>query len=162
MGRQRTFTIKENLKDLESFKLKVRDYKSSQELNALILIKSDQYDTLEKVSSDLGVHYATLQRWLKRYKEEGIERLLLPLTRNKSSKFITPEIHKALESRLHDRDNPFSGYVEVQQWLLDTYKVKIGYKWLWAYLYEDKDELKTESSKEDQYQERPKCRSHLF
>ena len=134
MGRHRTFTIKESLAELESFKLKVTDYKSSQQLNALILVKSEQYDTLNMVSSHLGMHYATLQRWLKRYKEEGIERLLLPLTRNKPSKFITPEIHKALKSRLHDKDNPFSGYVEVQQWLLDNYQVKIGYKWLWAYM----------------------------
>ena len=134
MGRHRTFTIKESLEELEAFKARVTDYQSSQQLNALILIKSDQYDTLDNVSSHLGVHYATLQRWLKRYKEKGIEQLLLPLTRNKPSKFITPEIHKALEARLHQSDNPFSGYVEVQQWLLDTYQVKIGYKWLWAYM----------------------------
>ncbi|MFV0565397.1 MAG: helix-turn-helix domain-containing protein [Flavobacteriaceae bacterium] len=86
------------------------------------------------IALTLGVHYATVQRWLKRYKERGIEHLLSPLTRNKPSKFITPEIHQALESRLRDGNNPFSGYVEVQQWLLDTYQIKIGYKWLWAYM----------------------------
>jgi len=134
MGRQRKFEIKESLETLESFKSKVSDYKSSQQLNALILIKSVEYDTLDKVSSHLGVSYATLQRWLKCYREEGINSLLSPPTRNKPSKIITPEIHKELEKRLRDKDNPFSGYVEVQQWLLETYDVKIGYKWLWAYM----------------------------
>ncbi len=127
MGRHRTFTIAESLEELETFKAKVNDYQSSQQLNALILIKSEHYKTIEEVASHLGVHYATVQRWLKRYKEQGIEHLLSPLTRNKPSKFITPEIHQALESRLRDGNNPFSSYVEVQQWLLDTYQVKIGY-----------------------------------
>lgn len=134
MGRHRTFTIKESLEELDSFKSSVINYQSSQKLNALILIKSEQYKTLGEVSSHLGVHYATLQRWLLRYRKEGVEHLIQPITRNKPSKFITPEIHTALESRLGQSDNPFSGYVEVQQWLLKTYNVKIGYKWLWAYM----------------------------
>lgn len=134
MGRHRTFTIKESLKELEAFKPLVTDYQSSQQLTALILIKSGHYKTLEGVATHLGVHYATVQRWLKRYKEKGIKHLLKPLTRNKPSKFITPEIHQDLESRLQDSHNPFSGYVEVQQWLLDTYQVEIGYKWLWSYM----------------------------
>ena len=134
MGRHRTFTIKESLEDLESFKSKITDYQSSQQLTAFILIKSEHYNTLGEVSSHLGIHYVTLNRWLKRYKEVGLEQLLLPITRNKPSKVITPEIHSALESRLYQSDNPFSGYVEVQQWLWDTYGVKIGYKWLWAYM----------------------------
>ena len=98
------------------------------------MIKSNKYDNLSEVASHLGVHYATLQRWLKCYREKGIEDLLRPLTRNKPSKVITPEIHKALEDRLQSKDNPFSGYVEVQEWLLKTYEVKIGYKWLWSYM----------------------------
>ena len=134
MGRHRKFTIQESLKDLESYKAQVTDYKSSQQLNALLLIKSKEYNTLEEVASHLNVHYATLQRWLKRYRELGIKSLLLPLTRNKPSKFITPEIHKQIETRLYSKDNPFSGYVEVQQWLLETHNVKIGYKWLWRYM----------------------------
>ena len=129
MGRHRTFTIKESLEELEAFKSKVSGYKSSQQLKALILIKSEQYNTF---SSRGALCYASTLA--KRYKEQGIEQLLLPLKRNKLSKFITLEIHSALEARLHQSDNPFSGYVEVQQWLWDTYQVKIGYKWLWAYM----------------------------
>ena len=134
MGRHRAFAIKESLEVLKQYKARVTDYQSSQRLMALMLIKSEQYDTLDKVSTHLGIHYATLQRWLKRYREHGIDQLLLPLTRNKPSKIITPEIHMALEARLQQSNSPFSGYVEVQQWLWDTYQVKVGYKWLWAYM----------------------------
>ena len=134
MGRHRKFNIDQSVEDLKSYKVKITDYRSSQQLNALILIKSDEYTTLEEVASHLGVSHRTLQRWLKRYREHGLERLLSPLTRNKPSKVITPEIHKELEQRLLSKDNPFSSYVEVQQWLEKTHHVKIGYKWLWAYM----------------------------
>ena len=134
MGRHRKFIIEESLSELEAYKSTISDYKSSQQLTSLILIKSEKYGTLSEVSSHLGIHYATLQRWLKRYREKGIEDLLRPLTRNKPSKFITPEINKALAERLRSKENPFSGYVEVQEWLLKTYGVKIEYKWLWSYM----------------------------
>ena len=134
MGRTRTFTIKESLEELDAFKSAVKDFQSSQQLQALRLIKSGNYATLKDVASHVGVHYTTVQRWIKRYKEEGIERLLMPLTRNKPSKFITAEIHKILEARLRDKNNPFSGYVEVQEWLEKHHGVKIGYKWLWKYM----------------------------
>ena len=134
MGRHRKFQIDHSLEVLKSHKAEITSFKSSQQLNALILIKSGQYGTLEEVASHLGISHRTLHRWLKRYREDGLERLLSPLTRNKPSKIITPEIHRALEQRLISKDNPFSGYVEVQQWLENTYQVKIGYKWLWAYM----------------------------
>ena len=40
----------------------------------------------------------------------------------------------ALEARLRSKENPFSGYVEVQEWLEKEYNVKIGYQWLWRYM----------------------------
>ena len=115
MGRHRKFTIDQGLEELKSHRGEITDYQSSQQLNALILIKSGEYSTLEGVASHLGISSRTLQRWLKRYREHGLDDLLSPLTRNKPSKVITPEIHQELEQRLRSKDNPFSGYVEVQQ-----------------------------------------------
>jgi len=126
MGRQRKFKIDQSVEHLKSYKAEITDYQGSQQLNALILIKSGQYATLEEVALHLGVSNRTLQRWLKRYREDGLERLLSPLTRNKPSKFITPEIHQQLKQRLGSKDNPFSGYVEVQQWLEKTHHVKMA------------------------------------
>ena len=63
-----------------------------------------------------------------------INQLLVPIKRNKPSKIITPEIYDSLESRLTDPDNPFSGYVEVQEWLQKEHDVEIEYQWLWKYM----------------------------
>jgi transposase len=134
MGRKRNFIVKESVDYLESLRSKVKDYQSSQQLNCLLLLKTGKYKTLAEVSNHIGVHYSTIQRWLAIYKTHGIDKLLAPQTRNKPSKFISPEIHMALEARLRSKENPFSGYVEVQEWLEKEYNVKIGYQWLWRYM----------------------------
>ena len=76
---------------------------------------------------------------MRRYREQGIEKLLSPITRNKASKFITPETHREIEARPHSKQDPFSGYVEVQQWLSRAHGVEIGHKWLWAYMTTEMD-----------------------
>jgi len=134
MGRHRKFIIKETLEELQEFKTKVRSYQNSQQLKALLLIKEGKLETLSEVAIACDVHDSTLQRWIATYKNNGIEQLLKPVKRRKPSKIITPEIHDALESRLTNPDNPFSGYVEVQEWLQKEHGVEIEYQWLWKYM----------------------------
>lgn len=134
MGRHRNFIIKETLEDLQNFKSTVKNYQNSQQLNALIFIKSGKHSTLKETATACDVHYSTLQRWLTTYRKKGIKELIKPTTRSKPSKIITPEIHENLKSKLSTSDNPFSGYVEVQEWLLKEHGVEIEYQWLWKYM----------------------------
>lgn len=134
MGRKRGFTISESIETLKSKRAEVKDYRTSQQLNSLILIKEDKYKTLGEVAKHVGIGLSGLQRWLKAYKEGGIEAILAPLTRNKPSKIITTEMHTAIEERLNSKDNPFSGYVEVQEWLYEEFAVKVDYKLVHYYL----------------------------
>lgn len=134
MGRKRNFKIEQSMEDLMSMRSEIQNYQSSQQLNCLILIKSEKYSNLHEVAEHLGVHYSSLQRWLKEYKAKGLESLLAPVTRNKPSKIITPQMHQAIEQRLKSTENPFSGYVEVQEWLKKEFKADVNYKWLWAYM----------------------------
>lgn len=60
--------------------------------------------------------------------------MLSPQTRKKPSKIITPQMYIAIEEKLKSKDNPFSGYVEVQEWLKKEFNVDVKYKWLWAYM----------------------------
>lgn len=134
MGRKRNLTIKEDISELKSYKTKTLDYNSSKRLEALILLKSNEYKTLEATAEHLGVNYTTLCKWIKRYKDKGIDGYLAKFTTSKESKIITKEAHEALEKRLHDENNPFSGYAEVQQWLRDGFGIEIEYQWLWKYM----------------------------
>jgi len=134
MGRKRNFVISEELGELEKYKTRITDFKSSQQLNCLILIKSEKYKTLHEVASHFGVSYSTVQRWLSIYKSQGIDKLLQPQSRDKPSKIMTDQATRALSKRLHSSKNPFSGYVEVQQWLLKEHSIKIKYQWLWKFM----------------------------
>lgn len=133
MGRKRIFKIKEDFAELESYKTKVQDFRSSQRLKALLLLKQGE-KTLVEISGLLEIHYATLERWIKDYQTGDIKKFLGGVTRNKTSKLITPSIHLEIEGRLKNPRNPFSSYVEVQQWLMKEHGVKIEYQWLWKYM----------------------------
>lgn len=133
MGRRRNFAITEDLLELENYKLQVKDYRSSQQLKALVLLKQEE-KTLVEISSCLDIHFTTLERWIKSYQTKGIEKFLGGIKRAKPSKLITPGIHQQIEERLKSSRNPFSGYVEVQQWLLKEHGVEIEYQWLWKYM----------------------------
>lgn len=134
MARKREFVIKESFEELNAFKPLIDNYKKAQRLNALILLKENPKAALPSVADRANVHSRTLDGWIKIYKDQGIEKLLSTETRNKPSKIITPEIHAAIEEKLKDEEQPFSGYVEVQEWLKEQFEVDIEYQWLWKYL----------------------------
>jgi transposase len=71
---------------------------------------------------------------LTKYREQGIAFLLADEPKVRPSKIITPEIHDALKAKVNSSDSPFLGYWEAQQWVEDTFNVKIKYHWLRKYL----------------------------
>lgn len=134
MGRTSTIKIKESLTSLHHYKSKVSSFKSFQKLEVLLLIESGNFKSLGAIAKHMSIDYSTLHRWLRTYKEKGIEYYLSPSSRNKPSKLITPEIHDELEKLLRDEHSKFNGYKDVQQWLEVNHGVKIQYQWLWKYL----------------------------
>jgi len=76
----------------------------------------------------------TQERWLTKYRDQGIAFLLADEPKVRPSKIITPEIHDALKAKVNSSGSPFLGYWEAQQWVEDTFNVKIKYHWLRKYL----------------------------
>lgn len=136
MARLREFKIIESFEELNSLKSTINKYKTAKRLDAIILLKDEPTMSLSSISKILKISARTLSEWIKIYKENGLEALLAKETRNRQSKILTPEIHKKLEEKLNDELNPFSSYVEVQEWLKEEFEVHIEYQWLWKYLRE--------------------------
>lgn len=134
MARNRTIVIKESEETLVCLKREVGNYKSALRLQALIYLKSNPDARYGSIAEKMDISQRTLQGWLSAYMKKGISDYLAPETRNRSSKIITAEAHDALASRLQDEHNPFSGYVEVQQWLKETFDITIEYHWLRKYM----------------------------
>lgn len=135
MGRTRQTEIKESLEELKRYKTLVVDYKSSKKLDLLLAIKASEHSTLSAIGTQLGIKADCLYRWLRLYKNTGVDNYLRKEIRsNSKSRIITQEIHDGLVSRLNDPENCFLGFWDAQQWIKETYNVDIQYQLLWHYI----------------------------
>jgi len=134
MGKTVTVPIKESLNELKTLQRKQKTLQSEKRIYFLILLKTKKFKTQQETADYLGIERRTLSSWIRFYREGGIESVILKGTRNKRSKIITPEIHEGLASRVLSSENPFLGYLDAQQWVLETYNVAVKYHWLRQYL----------------------------
>lgn len=128
------FNINESLSGLKTLRLKQSTLAKQKRIDCLIHIKTCKFETRQELANYLGVHIRTQERWLTKYREQGIASLLTDEPKNRTSKIITPQIHGALGAKVSSYDSPFLGYWDAQQWVEDTFNVKIKYHWLRKYL----------------------------
>ena len=91
-------------------------------LNVLSTLKPKGLIRRQKLADYLSVHIRTMERWLANYKTGGVILMLTDKPKKKESKIISSEIHKGLEQRVNDPHNPFLGYWDAQQWVVDQYE----------------------------------------
>lgn len=126
--------ILESLSELKNLRLKQPTLSKQKRIDCLIHIKTSKFRTRQKLATHLGIHIRTQERWLTKYRDGGISSLLSDLSKARPSKFITPEIHDALKSKLSSSNLPLLGYWEAQQWVEKEFGVQIKYHWLRKYL----------------------------
>jgi len=101
---------------------------------SLILIKESKLKGQLEVATHLGVDYATVKRWLKQYKEEGLDSLLKLKSGGKRKSVITADIHKSIEKKLNDSKEPLLGYWDAVLWIKEKHNLDINYHTLRDYL----------------------------
>jgi transposase len=126
--------IKESDLELKKLLAKQQTLKGEKRLKCLLAIKSDKFGTREELATSFGIHIRTLERWLVAYRDGGVEMLLKDKPKNKTSKIITPKMHKGLSQRVHDPNNPFLGYWDAQDWVKQEYGVDVKYQRIREYL----------------------------
>jgi len=134
MGKKAILDIKESNSELMKLLLKQKTLKGEKRLKSLLAIKSGKFETRQELADFLGIHIRTLERWLVNYNAGGVEMVLTDKPKNKSSKIITPQIHKGLSQRVHDPNNPFLGYWDAQSWVEQEYGVAVKYQRIREYL----------------------------
>lgn len=136
MGKTSTTQIKESLEELQKIKRAQKRLKLEKRVACLILLKSKRFSTQKEIATCLGVSLKSIDRWLRTYRQGGIKALTAPMTRKKPSKIITPELHTALEEKLHDASDPLLGYWHATQWVFEKFGISINYHWLRKYMKE--------------------------
>ena len=134
MARLKVTRIKESVEELRSYRSSVDSYQGSKKLNFLLLFSEFPNISVAEASVQIGIGTSTVTRWFHAYKDLGVLGFLAIPKRKRTSKFITPQIHSALEKRLQAAKASFSGYKDAQQWVEQEFEVTIAYHILRRYM----------------------------
>jgi putative transposase len=123
--------VKINITQSESeLHLVLRQQKTAagkERVQALYLLKTKQVESVKHLAVVLGRSRVTLQRWLRKYRQEGLSGLLQQKKSPGRKKVIGDALREKLFQELADPEG-FKSYGEVQLWLKAVMGVEASYK----------------------------------
>lgn len=119
--------IKESVDDLKQLLRQQKIVSSKERIQLLYLLKTQQAKTVQDASGLLGRHRVTLQEWLRRYRDSGLDGLLESKTRSGRPRAIPGWAEIALQKRLQEPQG-FDGYQEICDWLETQLGIEAKYK----------------------------------
>lgn len=119
--------IVETIEELKNL-LRVQKTASDKErIQLLYLLKSGQAPTIKVAAEILGRHRVTVQKWLGRYRQGGMKKLLAHKPRTGRKQTIPQWAQNALEKELQT-ESGFQSYGEICQWLSTQLGIESNYK----------------------------------
>lgn len=135
MGRHISFKVKESCEELRTLIRKETNPKNVLRLQSLVHIKENTFVKQVELAAHLGYNIRTMELWLEKYKEGGIDNMLISCNNRQAKKrCVSQEIHDGLSERLHDSYKGFDSYVHAVNWVNETYNVKFPYNTLREYM----------------------------
>jgi len=135
MPKQSDLIVKEEVSELSSLLRKQTDPKNVIRIQSLIYIKTEHFRTRSELAAYLGYSVRSMEIWLKDYKVNGINGMLVPIKeKQQRTRKVGKQIHQGLEERLNNPKEGFLSYVSAQQWVEKTYGVSINYNTLRLYM----------------------------
>lgn len=124
--------ITETVEELKNLLTTQKTASGFQKIQALYLFKISQVKTVKDLALLIGVNRITIQRWLKKYRTQGLKGLLTVHHSGGRKPTIPPQVYAGLEERLKDPKNGFKTYSEIQDWLTKEYDITASYKAIYA------------------------------
>jgi putative transposase len=147
--------IAESREHLKSLLNQQKTAQGKERVQALYLLKIGQVKTVQDLALALGRNRVTLQRWLQKYRSEGLDGLLSVKKSQGRKPAIPKEVMIRLQHRLQESP-PFKSYGEVQTWLKQEFGIEASYKVVHeAVRYRLKYNLKRAKSKTPKKAARP-------
>lgn len=134
MGRPSRIEIQETAEYLQKLYSKEKDRRIRARLKCLLLIQDKKFSSQKQLATYLGVDYATIKRWLKQYREEGLQSLIVLNSGGKRKSVINAEVHQSLARKVNDSSEPFLGYWEAVLWVKKEHNLDVKYNTLRTYL----------------------------
>jgi len=134
MGMTSNIAIKEDLKDLEKDFRASKNFKVRQRIQSLILLKEEKFKRQADLAAFIGVDHSSLKRWIKQYKTSGYTSLITLKSGGNYKGVVSESLHKALESKVNDSQDPLLGYWHAVAWVEENFNQDINYQTLRSYL----------------------------
>lgn len=126
MPRRLEIKIKETPKELKKRLHQEKKGRLKERLQVLYLLVTQQAESALAAAYLIGRTYTTVKRWLKTYRQKGIDGLLEMNAGGDRRSSLPSKVLKALEHRLQQPEG-FESYGEVQVWLKETYGIELCY-----------------------------------
>lgn len=124
--------IKETKVQLRDILSKQKDAIDYKKIQALYLMKTGQVTTVTEVSELLGVHRVTVQKWFKKYRDQGIDGLLTSKKSTGRPSVVSASTLSDLKEKLTQGGNSFKSYEDVYEWLQQKHGVDVNYKTIYG------------------------------
>lgn len=128
MSYSKVFTIKESVAEIRKLQ-KASTKIISKRLQVLQVFKRNEAEGISRrtVADEVGVNHNSVQTWRNLYIKGGIEALMSHNNKGYKPSKINSEQENVLKTILHNPENGFVGYIELQTWFNQTYKTDIQY-----------------------------------
>jgi transposase len=119
--------IQESEEELKQLLRTQKTASGKERIHLLYLLKSKQAATVQAASTILGRHRATLQEWLRLYRQGGIDELLQRKSPSGRPRSIRQWAERALQKRLEEPQG-FDGDQAICDWLESQLGIVAEYK----------------------------------
>ena len=119
--------VKESLDELTQQLCQVNSSSAKERLQVLYWLKQDNAPSISAIAKAVGKHRNTVQTWLSKYRDGGVE-VMLKFKKSPGGVRVIPQwAENALAKRLQEPNHGFSSYGKVQQWLAETLGIEAEY-----------------------------------
>lgn len=126
--------IRETEEELKQLLRQETTGSGKERIQVLYLLKTKKALTVQEASQLVGRNRVTVQEWLGKYREGGLEKLLSKKAKTGRPRKIPLWAEKALSKRLEDSEG-FERYGEICQWLEEKLGIFANYKTVHQLVY---------------------------
>ncbi|BAZ68009.1 putative transposase [Fischerella sp. NIES-4106] len=119
--------IRETQDELQELLRQQKTGLGKERVQALYLLKTRQVETVQHLAVVLGRGRITVQRWLRLYRDGGLNRLLEQKKSPGRPKSIPLDVRSLIKKELSQPEG-FKSYEEVRTWLLAVEGIEASYK----------------------------------
>lgn len=126
MARRLQIVILEDAQTLERQLKNSRTASQKKRLQMVWWLQTGQVTQHQELAQRLGRHPATLSRWLHKYRQGGLSKLLEVKTAPGQAPQMTKQTLAGLQARL-EREPGFKSYGQIRSWLNSEYHLELSY-----------------------------------